>query len=145
MRPNLAYRDVKETDFGWLLDLRRVTMNPHLVAAGFEPLENSHVEAVQTDYEWTRIIRAEDQDIGMIRLVKKNLPWHLRHLQILPEYQARGIGSAVLVDVLEQARNETAQIVLNVLKVNPARELYVRFGFDVVEDNDSAYKMVWCA
>lgn len=145
MRPDVEYRGVQETDFEWLLTLRRATMDPHLRAAAIEPSDAAHREAVDTDFEWTRIVRIGGDDIGMTRLVKKDLPWHLRHIQLLPEYQRRGIGQLLLEDILSEATTNSARILLNVLKVNPAHRLYSRLGFRIVEDRERAYGMEWSA
>jgi ribosomal protein S18 acetylase RimI-like enzyme len=141
----VAYRAVMEGDFDWLLSLRRITMDSHLRASGDEPLEEVHCEAVLTDFEWTRIIIVSGQDIGMVKLVKQSSPWHLRQIQIEPDFQGRGIGKIVLEEILQQAKGASASIVLNVLRVNPAKELYGFLGFEVVDENERAYKMLWCA
>lgn len=141
--PKVTYRDVREPDFSWLLQLRKATMDPHLIASGFNPEERSHIEAVQQDYEWARIIRIDDEDAGMIKLVKNVRPWHLRHIQVLPAYQGMGIGQAVMLASIDAAKLDAADIVLNVLKVNPAQGLYRRLGFTVVDETDTGYKMLW--
>jgi ribosomal protein S18 acetylase RimI-like enzyme len=133
---------VKE-DFDWLLDLRRATMDPHIRASGDEPLEEVHREAVLKDYESTRIIVVSDTDVGMVKLITQTLPWHLRQIQVSPEFQGAGIGRSVLTEILDQAREALAPIVLNVLRVNPAKTLYESLGFQVVEENARAYRMEW--
>lgn len=139
----IDYRAVKEEDFDWLLSLRRATMNPHLRASGFKPLDETHREAVREDYDSARIMTASSADVGMVKLVTAGNPWHLRQIQVLPEFQGHGIGHFVLSQILERAQVEESSIVLNVLRVNPAISLYERLGFQIVETNAVAYKMEW--
>jgi len=137
------YRRATEADFEWLLALRRSTMDPHIRASGVEPREDAHREAVMADFESARVILIGTDEVGIIKLVRHDPEWHLRHIQIAPEFQKRGIGQAVLHEMLGEARAVSASIVLNVLKVNPAKELYERLGFRVIEEKEHAYKMRW--
>ena len=118
-------------------------MNPHVRAMGEEPIEEINREAVLKDMDCARIVSIGDEDIGMVKLVTRDSPWHLRQIQIAPDFQGQGIGALVLSDILEKARKQPADIVLNVLKVNPAKRLYERLGFEVVAESDHAYKMEW--
>ncbi len=50
----------------------------------------------------------------------------------LPEYQRRGVGSAVIKDVNREATEQELPVTLGVLKVNPrAQALYEKLGFVV--------------
>ena len=62
-RADVEYRGVQETDYEGLLTLRSATMDPHLRAAGIEPSHAAHRKAVDTDYEWIRIVRIGGKDI----------------------------------------------------------------------------------
>jgi ribosomal protein S18 acetylase RimI-like enzyme len=54
-------------------------------------------------------------------------------------FSVRGVGSAVLRRVIQQADNGGAPIRLHVLKTNPAKRLYDRFDFDVVGETTTHY------
>ncbi|MFG1907478.1 GNAT family N-acetyltransferase [Kribbella sp. NPDC048928] len=56
----------------------------------------------------------------------------LEHFYLAPRHQGRGVGSAVLRSVLEQAGTD---IWLNVLQGSPARKLYERHGFVVASED----------
>lgn len=53
----------------------------------------------------------------------------LREIVILPEFQSRGIGSKILADLTAQSKSRGVPVVLRVLKLNRAADLYRRFGF----------------
>jgi GNAT superfamily N-acetyltransferase len=66
---------------------------------------------------------------------------HIRQLQILPEFQGKGIGSKVLQVVKKRALQLQLPITLNVLLKNPARALYLRHGFQIEGKNKLEFKM----
>ena len=88
-----------------------------------------------------QIVVVDGQDAGLISVERRPMELFLSTIEILPEYQNRGVGSAVIRDVLAQAQAEGLPVGLQVLKVNPARRLYERFGFSVVEETATHYLM----
>ncbi len=81
----------------------------------------------------------------MVRMVRTHPEWHLRHIQICPEFQGKGIGTLILKQLLCEAKNASATVVLNVLDVNPSKQLYERLGFRVIEEREKSVKMRWVA
>lgn len=71
---------------------------------------------------------------------------HLTHIQIedlyiLPEFQNQGIGTAIVLDIIEEARQGHKPVRLRVLSSSPARVLYERLGFVVVKTTPERYFM----
>lgn len=139
----LEYRPVERRDLDWLLWLRRETMTPHQQAAGLEPTEARHAERVMDDYEAIRIAVLDRNDVAMIKLIEETSEWHLDQLQVDPLLHRSGIGSRMLEDLLVSARDADMPVSLRVLKVNPARRLYERFGFVTVSETELAWRMRW--
>jgi ribosomal protein S18 acetylase RimI-like enzyme len=54
-------------------------------------------------------------------------------IAVLPKWLGQGIGGRMLTQVLEDARAVHPAVVLSVREANPARRLYERLGFVVVE------------
>jgi GNAT superfamily N-acetyltransferase len=79
------------------------------------------------------IIEVDLRIAGMMRIDQHPTHIHLDQLFLLPEYQNRGIGTKLVEDVLRGARLMNLPVKLWVLQVNPARRLYERLGFQVVE------------
>ncbi|MDH2436153.1 GNAT family N-acetyltransferase [Pokkaliibacter sp. MBI-7] len=79
---------------------------------------------------------------GLLRLqiVK---PWtYLWDLQIEPAYQRRGVGREALQRSMWLARHTGCSLFrLRVFKSNPALQLYLRYGLEIVRDEDSVYMM----
>ena len=65
-------------------------------------------------------------------------------IALLPEYRNKGIGTAILRDLMDKARQEDLPLVLRVEFFNPAIRLYQRFGFVKTREVNSVYQeMVW--
>ena len=61
----------------------------------------------------------------------------LRLIELLPEWQNRGLGSQLVADVVIRACQKKQPARLQVLKVNPARGLYERCGFVVTGETET--------
>jgi ribosomal protein S18 acetylase RimI-like enzyme len=66
---------------------------------------------------------------------------YISNIEIAPEYQGRGIGTAITNGIIAEARRDGLSVTLRVLKVNPARHLYERLGFIVIKEDETHYYM----
>jgi GNAT superfamily N-acetyltransferase len=67
----------------------------------------------------------------------------LVELQILPEWQNKGLGSTILTMQIEYARTHKKSLRLRVLRENRARALYERSGFSITSETPTHYLMEW--
>ena len=104
-------------------------------------------DAVQREFHarWfdpARLEIIEDDDatpIGVLDVQEGTDHTYLSRIELLPEYQNRGIGSAVIRDLLTDGRS----VRLHVFTLNSrARELYARLGFRVDGEHDGRLEMV---
>jgi ribosomal protein S18 acetylase RimI-like enzyme len=76
------------------------------------------------------VIQSDDRDVGFLRVTKEPDRIVLQAIELLPEFQGRGVGSHVVRDLQQQATTTGCTLVLQVLKVNTrAKVLYERLGF----------------
>lgn len=63
-------------------------------------------------------------------------------IAVVPEFEGRGIGSAILTELIEEARGRGAtEVLLEVRADNPrAQALYVRFGFEQIHVRRRYYR-----
>jgi ribosomal protein S18 acetylase RimI-like enzyme len=88
------------------------------------------------------VIEVDGQAAGILRAIEHpGSHIQLEQLFILPPYQRKGHGSALLKSVIEHARNRNLPVRLRVLKVNPAKSLYERFGFKVTSEEPVRFHM----
>lgn len=135
-------RPAEEADVPFLLELRAKAMGEHYTAMGLSPTPD-HLEArVRAGFEVARIIEFEGRPVGLLKVQRPAGEWHVMQLQVAPEVQGKGIGSALLRAVLDEARHAGVAVTLSVLKVNRARHLYERLGFVVTgEAGDDGFHM----
>ena len=68
--------------------------------------------------------------------------FHLAGIYLLPGHQGQGVGSAVIMDIIEEASKRQLPVTLQVLKVNPrAQALYEKLGF-VVTGETKTHKLM---
>ena len=78
------------------------------------------------------IIEAEGRAAGSLWLEWKTDSLYIHEVQILPEFQGKGLGTAIVQGVIEQGARRTLPVTLSVVPANPrAKRLYERLGFEV--------------
>ena len=87
-------------------------------------------------------IAHDREDVGVLQVERRETRVFLDNIRIAPERQRRGLGTAVIQDVLARAERDSLPVALQVLKVNPAKRLYERLGFVVVKENPTHYVML---
>ena len=88
-------------------------------------------------------IYSSDQLIGGFWVQTFDSYCQIREIQIHPKYQGQGIGTKLILDLIEKCKVERKQIRLRVLKSSRARELYERLGFEAVGENDHQICMAY--
>ncbi len=137
----VSTRTATADDLPFLIDLRRATMRPHLDAAGIDQDDDAMRERVLAEFESASIIEVGATPIGLLKLARGRQVWALHQVQLLPEWQGKGIGTGLLRNILAQAAQSGSQVELHVLKVNQARRLYERLGFTIVAEGMHAFTM----
>ncbi|MDE0012464.1 MAG: GNAT family N-acetyltransferase [Candidatus Poribacteria bacterium] len=89
-----------------------------------------------------RIIQFCGTDVGFLATSRTRATLKVNQLYILPEYQGRGIGSACMARVLDDASLRQKPVVLQVLKVNTRGIVfYQRLGFTIVGETTTHFLM----
>jgi GNAT superfamily N-acetyltransferase len=139
----VSFRRAIINDRAFLLSLRKVTMNQHLEYAGLYLDDTAHMLGIDEFFSDSYIISYQNKAIGLLKLGLFADKIHLRQFQLLPQYQGLGIGSRVLELVKRKAQVKQLAITLNVLLKNPAKQLYLRHDFVVIDSNKLEYQMRW--
>lgn len=89
------------------------------------------------------VLLVEEQPAG--RLYVARWPEELRVIDValLPEFRGRGVGTAVLGGLLAEAAGKGLPVRIHVERGNPARSLYERLGFQVIEDRGVYLFLEW--
>ncbi|MEW4368813.1 GNAT family N-acetyltransferase [Paenibacillus kandeliae] len=125
-------------DAHWIAELRAIVLKEDLTR--LERYDEVRVRqrflnAFQPDY--TQRIVMDAQLVGCVALrPDSDGGYVLEHFYIHPDQQGKGIGSAILTHILSQPELHGQSITLNVLQGSPARRLYERHGFRMVEQDE---------
>jgi ribosomal protein S18 acetylase RimI-like enzyme len=93
------------------------------------------------DVSVRQVIEYRGQVIGFLDVIEEEGRTLLASIRIIPEFQRRGIGTSLIRGVLHGAASRGVPVVLRVLRINPARSLYERLGFEAVGASDTHYTM----
>jgi len=141
----LDYRPCGAGDFDFIEALYVSTRDAELALSGWPEAEKNafltqqhraqhhHYQAHYPNAE-RLIIERDGAPIG--RLYTDAWPLELRivDISLVPAARGQGIGEAILRDVIAWAGDQARGVSIHVEKFNPARRLYRRLGFVVVED-----------
>jgi len=142
---------VTAADQQFLYALHQAAMGPYVTAIfGWD-------EAVQQGFHdrwfgqlWepgqaagTGIIVADGEDVGVVQVCDEADHLYLSRVEVLPAWQGRGVGSGVIRALQALARAQGRPVRLHVFDINPARRLYERLGFRVVEQVEGRCLMQW--
>jgi ribosomal protein S18 acetylase RimI-like enzyme len=86
---------------------------------------------------------AEVTSVGQYLLVKTPQGSRIVDLAVLPQYRGQRIATQVLQQLAQQSAAAGEVLSLRVMKGNQAIRLYARLGFDVVNEDEISYEMLW--
>ncbi len=90
------------------------------------------------------IIQAEGRDAGVLIVEEDAEQVYLAEIEVLPAWQGRGIGTAVIGSLMTRATAAGKPLNLRVLHVNTrARALYERLGFRPYKEIDTHVYLRW--
>lgn len=144
-RFGIAYRDETDADRGFADGLYMASRAEEVAQSGW-PAELQHAflaqqaEAQRTHYrlhypkaEWL-IVERDGTAVGRLYLEEWSREVRVIDISIAAASRGGGIGRAILEDVIADAASRAKAVSIHVEKYNPARRLYERLGFAVIED-----------
>ena len=88
------------------------------------------------------IIQFRGTDVGFLATSSTSDTLKVNQLFIFPEYQGKGIGSACMTRIVDDANLEQKSVTLQVLKVNPRGvAFYQRLGFTIIGESFTHFQM----
>lgn len=140
-QPTFTLRPAQEADVPFLLQLRETAMDPHHRAAGIFQTPAEMEERVRSHWDEARVIEVGGEPVGLWKLWRQPEVWWILQVQLMPDHQGRGIGAALIRDLMAEARAAGVACQLKVLKSNPAQRLYERLGFVIVGEDEHGWEM----
>lgn len=94
--------------------------------------QHAHYQANYPNALWL-VIERDGEPIGRLYLVRWPRELRLIDIAILPQYRGQGVGTAILLDLFEDAADKP--VTIHVEKNNPAMRLYARLGFRAIGEH----------
>lgn len=148
MPPGYRLRPAQSGDRDFLWSLKRRTLRPYV-----EKTWGNWKETEQHGWflrifspEAVQIVVVEDCDAGMLEVVRAPEKITLANIALMPEFQGRGFGTALVTGLQDEAKAAGVPLHLQVLKANlRAHRLYVRLGFLPAGETPTHRLMSWPA
>lgn len=135
-------RRVNSADRDFLYRLKTACLKEYVAAIwGWNEAEQRRRFIANFDPVGSQIVVSFGRDIGQYAVELGPDEIFLSGLYLLPAYQGQGLGSQILRDLLLEARQSGRPVRLQVLVSNPARRLYERLGFAVIDETASHFIM----
>lgn len=144
---NITLRDITEEHLSFLFQVYASTRASELAQTGWsqeqqlEFLEmqfNAQHEHYQKNYSEASfdVIMLDKKPVGRLYVSEWSTQIRIVDIALLPEYRGRGIGSLLLDQLFERARDKNIDVSIHVEKNNSAMGWYQRLGFQRVEDKE---------
>jgi ribosomal protein S18 acetylase RimI-like enzyme len=152
----LAFRRIEDADLPFLARLYASTRADELAPAPWSVeqkaafldqqfrAQHAHYQQYYPEADWLVTMLA-GEDIGRLYIERWPSQHRIIDIAFLPEHRGRGLGAALLQDLLDEAAAAGRDMSIHVEKFNPAMRLYRRLGFATEEDKGVYDLMRWKA
>ena len=141
---SVTLRAATPTDSEFCFQLHKAAMGDYITAIwGWDEQRQRDFHARSFNPGRWQIITAAGTDIGMIDVEYRPAEIYLSRIEIHPSYQGDGIGTRLISALIDEARQNDQDLVLDVLTVNHrAQALYQRLGMtEVARHGDNNIKI----
>ncbi len=148
----LSLQKISSSDFLFLKEVYRSTREKELTLINWTESQKDHFIEFQFNAQHNYylnqfpeielyLIKNRAEKTGRLYVQKKAGEIRIVDFTLLPRFQYRGIGSAILTRLTEESDNEDKKLILHVEKQNPAIHLYERFGFKKISEEGIHFYM----
>jgi ribosomal protein S18 acetylase RimI-like enzyme len=135
-------RPVTADDLAFLWGLKIKTLKDYIDQTfGWD--DNVAMWYLEEGLPGTEIVLIDQQPVGQLKVVEEDDELYLSEIGLMPQFQGCGIGGGIIRDIQDNARSLGKTVRLQVMKVNPAKRLYERLGFEQYDESETHYKMRW--
>jgi len=135
--PQVFLRQVSRSDGDLLADLRVRAMKDSLEAVGrFDPIRAKNRFLDNFDPLFTQEILLNNERVGFVVVKEMDDHFYLDHLYIDPQHQSKGVGAAVLKQLIAIADDTKKTIKLGALKESRSNDFYKSHGFVLTESSE---------
>lgn len=155
-RLGLSYRSARDADLDLLARIYASTRREEVAMTGWDlstqdaflagqfEAQHRHYHEHYPNALWL-VVQTGLVPVGRLYLEQWTKDLRIIDIALLPEFRGRGFGEAILHDLMDQAAGGGRAVSIHVEKTNPAMRLYLRLGFQVIEDKGVYDLLRWSA
>lgn len=154
MHPSISFRPITDDDQELLYRIYASTREEELAVTEWSAEEKEaflrqQFAAQHAHYQQSYgnptfdIILVDGEPAGRLYVDRREDEHRIVDIALLPEYRGRGLGGAMMQNLLDEAAAAGKLVRIHVEKYNPARHLYDRLGFRKTEDQGVYDLMEW--
>ena len=126
----LDLRPAREKDRSFCYEVKKAALRSYVEPIwGWNEDEQKEFHRKDWNEQKPEIITLDGEDIGTIEIVRKEKELHLGEFYLFPKFQKQGIGSHFMDRLIQEADSKVLPTKLEVIKINPVKSLYLRYGF----------------
>jgi len=136
----LTFRPITDADLPFLARLYASTRTEELAVTDWPDAQKATFLHMQFDAQHAHyqthfagaeflVIEQGGEAVGRLYLARWAREHRIVDIALLPEHRGRGLGTALLRDLLDEAARAGKAVTIHVEKFNPALTLYRRLGF----------------
>lgn len=139
----LKFRKAQATDSDFVFTVKKAAFREYVEQVwGWDEVYQKELHNRRFTSQDLHIIQFNGTDVGFLSTSSTTDTLNVDQVYILPEYQGKGIGSACLRGIIDDAGLEQKSVTLQVLKINTrATAFYQRLGFAIVDENSTHFQM----
>lgn len=150
----IKLRPIKPEDEEFLYQVYASTRQDEMTLANWQKEEfenflrmqfNAQHKYYQENYVGSRfdIILEGDTPVGRLYVARWEKEIRIIDIALLPKFRRKGIGSALLNDLMAEAAKDDKPVSIHVEHLNPSLCLYNNLGFRKIDDNGVYFLMEW--
>ncbi|HEU4430227.1 MAG TPA: GNAT family N-acetyltransferase [Myxococcota bacterium] len=139
----VVLRPARDADAEFSFALMKAALAPYVVET-FGPWDEEARRArffTSLALDRHPIVEHRGERVGCLKVARDREMLRLNRVFLLPSHQGKGIGSRLVLGLIHEADSAQLPIHLRVLRVNPARRLYERLGFEIVGETETHFLM----
>jgi GNAT superfamily N-acetyltransferase len=104
-------------------------------------MQRQHYRTHYSDADFA-ILESRGTPVGRLYLFRGKSDVRIVDISLLPELRGRGVGTALLTAVIDEATGDNKSVSIHVEKFNPAQRLYRRLGFAEAGESGPYWLMI---
>ena len=150
----LRFRPIADSDLPFLARLYASTRMEELAVTDWSDAQKAAFLQSQFDAQHAHyqkyyagseffVVEQAGTAVGRLYLARWKSEHRIVDIALLPEHRGRGLGTALLSDLLDEAATAGKAVTIHVEKFNPALTLYRRLGFSPAGEHGAYHLMRW--